>query len=100
MLHILCDDPYDGFSSPPCIETGVETVSRSVVLLRSSAKRNGNSTQNRSPLIGQFKRTPQRTFTPPSTGRDNDRVLVIDDASEHLPRLGHSCRNVVPAVKE
>jgi hypothetical protein len=59
-----------------------------------------NPRQNSSQLIGEFKRTPQRTFTPPSTGRNNDWVLAIDDSAKDLPRLGYSHQNIVPAVKE
>ena len=59
-----------------------------------------NPQQNSSQLIGSFKRTPQRTFTPPSAGRNNDWVLVIYDADRDLPQLGDSYQNIVPVVKK
>jgi hypothetical protein len=57
-----------------------------------------NPRQNSSQLIGTFQRTSQRTFAPPSSGRNNDWVLVVDDASQDLPRLGWSYQNITPVV--
>jgi hypothetical protein len=59
-----------------------------------------NPRQNSSQLIGEFKRTKVRTFTPPSAGRNNDWVLVVDDSSKGLPRLGFSHQNIIPKVKD
>ncbi|MFZ5829090.1 MAG: glycoside hydrolase family 140 protein, partial [Planctomycetota bacterium] len=59
-----------------------------------------NPRQNSSQLIGKFRRTAEREFTPPSSGRNNDWVLVIDDAAKELPRLGFSYQNIIPKVKE
>jgi len=59
-----------------------------------------NPRQNASQLIGVFPIRQQQLFTPPSSGRNNDWVLVIDDADRDLPRLGTSYQNIIPTVKE
>jgi hypothetical protein len=59
-----------------------------------------NPRQNSSQLIGKMKKTTQRRFTPPTSGRNNDWVLVIEDASEELPRIGSSYQNIIPKVAE
>jgi len=38
--------------------------------------------------IGEFPKTESRTFTPPSSGRGNDWVLVLDDAARNYPPPG------------
>jgi len=49
-----------------------------------------NPRQNSSEKIGVFpKGTPVR-FVPPHHGRNNDWILVLDDASKTFPRLGTS----------
>jgi hypothetical protein len=39
-------------------------------------------------FIGTFPGKGKRTFTPPSGGRGNDWILVLDDASENIPSPG------------
>jgi hypothetical protein len=39
-------------------------------------------------FIGTFPGKGKRTFTPPSGGRGNDWILVLDDASENFPSPG------------
>lgn len=39
-------------------------------------------------VIGQFPTGAQRQFTPPSSGADNDWVLVLDDAARQLAEPG------------
>jgi Protein of unknown function (DUF4038)/Putative collagen-binding domain of a collagenase/PA14 domain len=39
-------------------------------------------------LIGEFDGTGQRKFTPPTSGKNNDWVLVVDDASKNFPAPG------------
>jgi hypothetical protein len=41
-----------------------------------------------STFIGEFPKKDSRTFTPPSSGRGNDWVLVLDDASRNFPAPG------------
>jgi hypothetical protein len=43
-----------------------------------------------SAYIGQFPKTESREFTPPSSGRGNDWVLVIDDAARNFLPPGAS----------
>ena len=38
--------------------------------------------------IGEFPKTESRQFTPPSSGRGNDWVLVLDDAARNFPPPG------------
>jgi hypothetical protein len=59
-----------------------------------------NPCQNAAQLIGTFERTEKREFSPPTRGRNNDWVLVIDDASENLPKLGFSYQHITPKVVE
>ena len=62
-----------------------------------------NPRQNASQLIGTFERshdTQERRFNAPSRGRNNDWLLVIEDAAKDLPRLGSSYQNIVPKVAE
>jgi len=40
--------------------------------------------------IEEFSKTESRTFTPPSSGRGNDWVLVLDDAARNFPSPGRS----------
>jgi hypothetical protein len=40
--------------------------------------------------IEDFSKTESRTFTPPSSGRGNDWVLVLDDAARNFPPPGRS----------
>jgi len=40
--------------------------------------------------IEDFPKTESRTFTPPSSGRGNDWVLVLDDAAKNFPAPGTS----------
>jgi hypothetical protein len=47
--------------------------------------RNGTAT-----VIGTFPKTASRVFTPPSSGRGNDWVLVLDDAARNFPAPGTS----------
>jgi hypothetical protein len=39
-------------------------------------------------FIGEFPKTASREFTPPSSGRGNDWVLVLDDAARNFPAPG------------
>ena len=39
-------------------------------------------------LIGEFPATGTREFTPPSSGAENDWVLVLDDAAKDFPVPG------------
>jgi hypothetical protein len=41
-----------------------------------------------SATIGEFPKTASREFTPPSSGRGNDWVLVLDDAAKNFPAPG------------
>ena len=59
-----------------------------------------NPRQNASQLIGKFPQSPQRTFTPPTHGRNNDWVLVIDDADRDPARLGSSHQHLTPLIRE
>jgi len=59
-----------------------------------------NPRQNASQLIGTFSKKSRHTFSPTSSGRNNDWVLVIDDASRALPRIGYSYQNHIPVVAE
>jgi hypothetical protein len=45
-----------------------------------------------SAYIGEFPKTESREFTPPSSGRGNDWVLVLDDAARNFPAPGTSSR--------
>ena len=38
-----------------------------------------------SAMLGKFKNSGTRVFSPPSQGRDNDWVLILDDASKNYP---------------
>lgn len=49
-----------------------------------------NPRQNSSEKIGIFPKTADVLFVPPHTGRNNDWILVLDDASKTFPRLGTS----------
>ncbi|HUV13448.1 MAG TPA: glycoside hydrolase family 140 protein [Acidobacteriota bacterium] len=55
-----------------------------------------NPRQNAAQLIGTFKRTERSEFEPPTQGRNNDWILVIDDADQDLPRIGFSYQHIVP----
>ena len=57
-----------------------------------------NPRQNAAQLIGEFPKENSHTFHPPSTGRNNDWVLVLDDASVEMPQLGTSYQHLVPKV--
>ena len=57
-----------------------------------------NPRQNAAQLIGSFVPAEEREFSPPTRGRNNDWVLVIDDAGENLPRLGFSYQHITPKV--
>jgi hypothetical protein len=59
-----------------------------------------NPCQNASQLIGEFRKREQQSFTPPSSGRNNDWILVIDGVARNLPGLGYSHQNLVPTVEE
>jgi hypothetical protein len=41
-----------------------------------------------STYIGSFPKRASREFTPPSHGRGNDWVLVLDDAAKNFPPPG------------
>jgi hypothetical protein len=43
-----------------------------------------------SSFIGEFAKTASREFTPPSSGRGHDWVLVLDDAARNFPAPGTS----------
>ncbi len=58
-----------------------------------------NPRQNSSQLIGTFPHADTRTFTPPTSGRNNDWVLVLDRAGLDMPRLGSSYQNIIPVVE-
>ncbi|GAB4422194.1 MAG: glycoside hydrolase family 140 protein [Bacteroidia bacterium] len=48
-----------------------------------------NPTEGKATKIGEFAQGPETlTFTPPSQGRINDWVLVVDDAARHFPAPG------------
>ena len=38
--------------------------------------------------MGEFEKAGFHDFTPPSSGPDNDWVLVLDDASKNFPAPG------------
>jgi hypothetical protein len=59
-----------------------------------------NPRQNASQLIGRCRKRDRMSFVPPSSGRSNDWVLVIDDAARDLSRLGYRHQNFIPKVKE
>ncbi len=59
-----------------------------------------NPRQNASQLIGDFQKTASRSFTPPTQGRNNDWLLVIDSVDAKLARLGSSYQNLIPKVRE
>ncbi len=54
-----------------------------------------NPRQYSSQLIGRFV-DEATVFTPPTSGRNNDWVLVVDDASIELPEPGYSFQNIIP----
>jgi hypothetical protein len=45
--------------------------------------RTGKATQ-----IGTYESTGEKTFTPPTSGKNNDWVLVLDDASKNYAPPG------------
>lgn len=49
-----------------------------------------NPRQNSSQKIGVFPKTADQRFVPPHSGRNNDWILVLEDASKTFPRLGTS----------
>ncbi len=55
-----------------------------------------NPRQNSAQLLGTFPNPGKLTFEAPSSGRNNDWVLVVDRAAAELPRLGTSYQNFVP----
>ncbi len=57
-----------------------------------------NPRQNSAQLIGTFPQANQMEFKAPSAGRNNDWVLVLDDAERKFARLGTSHQNFVPTV--
>lgn len=59
-----------------------------------------NPRQNASQLIGEIAKEGKRQFEPPTSGRNNDWVLVLDDAAQEMPRLGSSYQHIVPRVAE
>ena len=56
--------------------------------------------QNTSQLVGEFKRAEKRHFAPPHKGRNNDWVLVLNDASSEQPRLGTSHQHFTPRLSK
>ena len=57
-----------------------------------------NPRHNSAQLIGEFPKKKEMLFTAPHAGRNNDWVLVLDDSSAKLPRLGHSYQSFLPSV--
>jgi len=57
-----------------------------------------NPRQNSSQLIGELPTQSIREFRPPTQGRNNDWVLVLEDASREWPRIGTSYQNLIPVV--
>ena len=55
-----------------------------------------NPRQNSAQLVGELEPTTSRRFVAPGSGRNNDWVLVIDDAGAELPRLGTSHQHITP----
>ncbi|WP_437185598.1 glycoside hydrolase family 140 protein [Planctomicrobium sp. SH668] len=49
-----------------------------------------NPRQNSTQVIGTFAKTTDLKFTPPTSGRNNDWILVLDDPAAMLPRIGSS----------
>ncbi len=47
-----------------------------------------NPRQNTAQLIGQIPNSASQVFTPPHAGRNNDWLLVVDDAAANLPKIG------------
>ncbi|SFJ05595.1 glycoside hydrolase family 140 protein [Planctomicrobium piriforme] len=47
-----------------------------------------NPRQNTAQKIGTFEKAGKRTFTPPHSGRNNDWLLILDDADAKLPKIG------------
>ena len=48
-----------------------------------------NPRQNSSQLIGRLKKTKEMQFDAPTSGRNNDWILVLDDADRQLPPVGN-----------
>jgi len=59
-----------------------------------------NPRQNAAQLIGQFERAGVKTFGPPTSGRNNDWLLVLDRADREFPRPGSSYQNIVPRAQD
>jgi hypothetical protein len=59
-----------------------------------------NPRQNSSQLIGTFPKQAHQEFTPPTAGRNNDWVLVLDSTTQDPPPLGFSSQQLIPAIKE
>jgi hypothetical protein len=59
-----------------------------------------NPRQNSSQLIGTFQRSDERRFEAPGEGRNNDWVLVLEDASQEMARLGSSYQHITPKIAE
>lgn len=59
-----------------------------------------NPRQNSSQLIGNPIPKPVWTFTPPTSGRNNDWILVIDVEEAFLTRLGTSFQHFTPVLRE
>ena len=64
-----------------------EKLSGSVIRAYWYDPRTGASTR-----IEDFSKAESRAFTPPSTGRGNDWVLVLDDAARDFPPPGTKTR--------
>ena len=59
-----------------------------------------NPRQNSSQLIGETLPKTERTFTPPTEGRNNDWVLILEDSAGEFDRIGSSYQHIVPAWEE
>jgi hypothetical protein len=70
-------------SSGKPVDIHMEKISGQVVKAHWYDPRNGSSE-----LIGEFPNTGIHEFTPPSSGPENDWVLVLDDAAKDFPVPG------------
>lgn len=59
-----------------------------------------NPRQNSAQLVGTYHRSSEMRFIAPSSGRNNDWVLVLDDAVATTARLGTSYQNFTPRAAE
>lgn len=59
-----------------------------------------NPRQNSAQLIGTYNRSHEMRFQAPSSGRNNDWILILDNAAASPKQLGTSHQNFVPTDEE